>query len=84
MDTLYFEPPRFQEPGLVRSVRDYETRIGEVNLSEIEVFMLRGRRLQAQAMGGWWRRGFGKLRRLLSGSHPGPAAPLPPGRYRGA
>jgi hypothetical protein len=66
MDTLSFEPERFHGPQSRGD--DDASRIRE-NLSDVEVYMLRGRRLQAQAVGGALRRGFGKLRRLLRRGH---------------
>jgi hypothetical protein len=76
MDTLHFEPQGFHNPE--GKLRDHDApRIDEMNLSEVEVFMLRGRRLQAQAIGGALRQGVAKLRRLLrrsdgdAGSQPG-------------
>jgi len=60
MDTLHFDPVY---------LKNYQPRrIDEMNLSEVEVFMLRGRRLQAQAIGGALRKGFARLRRLVAGS----------------
>ena len=50
-------------------------RIDDMNVSELAVFMLRGRRLQARAIGeaiGWL---FGKLRRVLRGSGDVPTSP---------
>jgi hypothetical protein len=62
MDTLHFDPP---------NSKSYEPRrIDEMNLSEVEVFMLRGRRLQAQAIGGALRKGLARLRRVLGRLHP--------------
>jgi hypothetical protein len=82
MDTLHFEPrgfhPEGRHPEGRLPFRDEQTRgSDELNLSEVEVFMLRGRRLQAQAIGGALRQGVAKLRRLLrrsdgdAGSQPG-------------
>jgi hypothetical protein len=72
MDTLHFDPLNF---------KSYEPRrIDETNLSEVEVFMLRGRRLQAQAIGGALRKGFARLRRVLGRLHPGSRS----GRHRHA
>ncbi|MGH6918286.1 MAG: hypothetical protein ACREJ0_11365 [Geminicoccaceae bacterium] len=66
MDTLHFDPPRFEGPQGRRLSRDHEARrIDEMNLSEPEVFMLRPRRLQAQAIGGALRHALATLRRLL-------------------
>jgi hypothetical protein len=76
MDTLHFEPETFHGPEGRRSFRDDEAgRTQDVNLSEVEVFMLRGRRLQAQAIGWALRQALASLRRLLrrSRSDPGPA-----------
>jgi hypothetical protein len=62
MDTLHFDLLKFEN--------DPPRRIDELNLSELEVFMLRGRRLQAQTIGAAWRRGSSRLRRLLRSFHP--------------
>jgi hypothetical protein len=79
MDTLHFEPPNFHSPEGRRLSRDAEARhIDEMNLSEVEVFMLRGRRLQAQAIGGALRRTWAMLPRLLRHGH------AEPGRHRHA
>jgi hypothetical protein len=67
MDTLHFEPHSFHSRQVRRLFGDHEARrFDEVNLSEPEVFMLRGRRLQAQVVGGALRHAFARLRRLLS------------------
>jgi hypothetical protein len=67
MDTLHFEPPSFHSRRVRRLFGDDNARrFDEVNLSEPEVFMLRGRRLQAQVIGEALRHAFAKLRRLLS------------------
>ena len=59
MDTLHFEPQSFHSPRVKRLFGDQEApRIDEMNLSELEVFMLRGRRLQAQTIGGALRHAF--------------------------
>jgi hypothetical protein len=80
MDTLHFEQS-FQGPQGRRPSRDDETRrIDEANLSEVEVFMLRGRRLQAQAIGGALRQAFAKLRRLLRRSRGDSGSPRQPRR----
>jgi hypothetical protein len=76
MDTLNFEPERFDSP---QSRRDDESLVAATNLSDVEVFMLRGRRLQAQAVGGALRRGLAKLRRLLRRSHGQVGSPRQPG-----
>jgi hypothetical protein len=84
MDTLHFEPERFRAEG-GRSFRDDEAgRTQDVNLSEVEVFMLRGRRLQAQAIGGALRQTFAKLRRLLRRSHGRSGSTRQPSRHRHA
>jgi hypothetical protein len=70
MDTLHFAPRDFDGRGEMRP-SDTGYRIDEPNLSDVEVFMLRGRRLQAQAVGGGLRRGLAALRRLLRGRHRG-------------
>ena len=62
MDTLSFEPERFHSP---QSRPDEQGRIAAPNLSDVEVFMLRGRRLQAQVVGQALQRGLAKLRRLM-------------------
>lgn len=68
MDRFDTEPRGFYDHQ-ARLLRPHlPRRIDDMNVSELEVFMLRGRRLQARAMGegiGWL---FGKLRRLLRGS----------------
>jgi hypothetical protein len=85
MDTLHLEPQSFHSPRGGRPLRDHEARrIDEVNLSEVEVFMLRGRRLQAQAVGEAVRRAFAKLRRLLRHGHGDAGAARQPGRHRHA
>lgn len=85
MDTLHFEPQTFHDPEGRRLLQDYEARrIDELNLSEVEVFMLRGRRLQAQAVGGALRRSFAKLRRLLRRSYGDSGSCRQPGRNRHA
>jgi hypothetical protein len=84
MDTLHFEQS-FQGPQGRRLSRDDETRrIDEANLSEVEVFMLRGRRLQAAAIGGALRQAFAKLRRLLRRGHGDSGSPRQPGRHHHA
>ena len=60
MDTLNFDFERYSP----RRRRD-EQSLAQPNLSDIDVFMLRGRRLQAQAIGEALRRGVARLRRLL-------------------
>jgi hypothetical protein len=77
MDTLHFESRRFR-PEVQLPFREEQRRgSNELNLSEVEVFMLRGRRLQAQVIGGALRQGIASLRRLLrrsdgdAGSQPG-------------
>jgi hypothetical protein len=63
--------------------RDEQTRRNdELNLSEVEVFMLRGRRLQAQAIGGALCQAFAKLRRLLRRSDGDAGPPQQPGVTR--
>jgi hypothetical protein len=85
MDTLHFEPQGFHNPEGRRLFRDHDAaRIDEMNLSEVEVFMLRGRRLQAQAIGGALRQAFAKLGRLLRRGHERSDAPRQPGRQRHA
>jgi hypothetical protein len=79
MDTLHFEWPR-RDRGSGRPLGADVARSEDANLSDVEVFMLRGRRLQAQTIGGLWHRAVGKLQRLLRRAHGGPGAPLPPGR----
>jgi hypothetical protein len=79
MDTLHFEWRDFDGTRGDRPVADHAVRITDVNLSEVEIFMLRGRRLQAQAIGGLWRRAVGRLGRMLGGTH---GHALPPGRHR--
>jgi hypothetical protein len=68
MDRFDTEPRAFYDHQ-ARLLRPHlPRRIDDMNVSELEVFMLRGRRLQARAMGdgiGWL---FGKLRRPLRGS----------------
>jgi hypothetical protein len=67
MDTLHFEPQSFHSRQVRRLFGDHESRrFDEMNLSEPEVFMLRGRRLQAQTIGGALRYAFAKLRRLVN------------------
>ena len=84
MDTLHFEPQSFHSPRVKRLFGDQEApRIDEMNLSELEIFMLRGRRLQAQTIGEAVRQAFAKLRRLLRGSD-GDAGSRQPGRHRHA
>jgi hypothetical protein len=61
MDTLNFDFERYSP----QSRRDDEQSLAETNLSDVEVFMLRGRRLQAQTLGRAWRRAVARLRRLL-------------------
>jgi hypothetical protein len=78
MDTLHFEPERFRKPPDRRLFWNHEARIDEVNLSEPEIFMLRGRRLQARAIGGAVRHGLAKLRHLLRGGRGDPGAPRHP------
>jgi len=79
MDRFDTEPQGFYDHQ-ARLLRPHTSRrIDEMNVSELEVFMLRGRRLQARAMGaalGWL---FGKLRRVLRGSGDAPAS----ARHRG-
>jgi hypothetical protein len=60
MDTLHFDP--------LNSKTYQSRRMEEMNLSELETFMLRGRRLQAQAIGDALRNGFARLRRLFAGA----------------
>ena len=85
MDTLHFEPQSFHSRQVRRLFGDDPARrIEDMNLSELEVFMLRGRRLQAQVIAGAVRRAFGKLGRLLSGSRGVSASPRQPGRHRHA
>ena len=85
MDTLHFEPRRFDGPHGRRLSADHEARrIDEKNLSEVEVLMLRGRRLQAQTVGGALGRAFAKLRDLLRRRHGDVEAPRQPGRHRHA
>ena len=84
MDTLHFEPQSFHSPRVKRLFGDQEApRIDEMNLSELEILMLRGRRLQAQTIGEAVRQAFAKLRRLLRGSD-GDAGSRHPGRHRHA
>jgi hypothetical protein len=79
MDTLHFEPLNFHSPEGRRLSRDPGARrIDEMNLSEVEVFMLRGRRLQAQVVGGALRRAWAKVPRLLRRGR------AEPGRHRHA
>jgi hypothetical protein len=61
MDTLNFDFERYSP----QSRRDDGQSLAETNLSDVEVFMLRGRRLQAQTLGRAWRRAVARLRRLL-------------------
>ena len=69
MDTLHFEPQSFHSRQVRRLFGDDPARrIEDMNPSELEVLLLRGGRLQAQAIGGAVRRAFGKLSRLLRGS----------------
>jgi hypothetical protein len=78
MDTLHFEPRSFHSPQVGRMFGDQPvTRIDDLNLSELEVFMLRGRRLQALAMGEALREVFTKLGRLLRGSGDEPGSRHP-------
>jgi len=85
MDTLHFELQSFHSPEGRRLFQDHDARrIDEKNLSEVEVFMLRGRRLQAQAIGGALRHAFAKLRRLLRRSHGNSGSTRQPGRHRHA
>jgi hypothetical protein len=78
MDTLHFEPESFRSPPDRRLSWNPEApRIDEVNLSEPEIFMLRGRRLQARTMGGALRHGLAKLRHLVGGRRGGSRARHP-------
>jgi hypothetical protein len=65
MDTLHFEPPSFHSPDGSHAPDDRARRSDEMNLSDVDVFMLRGRRLQAQVIGDALRRAFAKLPHLL-------------------
>ena len=66
MDRFAIEPQSFYAHQSRLLFRDQAPRrIDDMNLSELEVFMLRGRRLQARAMGDGFRQLLGKLRRLL-------------------
>ena len=65
MDTLHFEPPSFHGPDARHTRDDRARRSDEMNLSDLDVFMLRGRRLQAQVVGGALRRAFANLPHLL-------------------
>ena len=70
MDTLHFEPQSFHGREVSRLFADDRPRrIDDMNVSEPEVFMLRGRRLQAQAIGDVLRDALAKLRRLLRRPH---------------
>jgi hypothetical protein len=85
MDTLHFEPQSFHS----RRVRhlfgdDRARRIDDTNVSEPEVFMMRGRRLQVQAIGDVLRDVLAKLHRLLRRSHHDAGAPRHAGRHRHA
>jgi hypothetical protein len=69
MDTLHFEPRSFHSRQVGRLFGDDDRHpADEMNLSDIDVFMLRGRRLQAQVIGGALRRAFARLGRLLRAS----------------
>jgi len=74
MDRFDTEPQVFYDHQ-ARLLRPHlPRRIDDMNVSELEVFMLRGRRLQARAMGeafGWL---LGKLRRVLRGPGDAPAS----------
>ncbi len=84
MDRFDTEPRGFYDHQ-ARLLRPHlPRRIDNMNVSELEVFMLRGRRLQARAMGeaiGWL---FGKLRRVLRGSGDVPTSPRHPGCHNAA
>jgi hypothetical protein len=75
MDTLHFEPQSFHSPRVSRVFGDRTRRIDEVNLSEPEIFMLRGRRLQAQLIAGALRRVLAKLRYFVRRSDDDPPRP---------
>ena len=80
MDTLHFEPRSFHRRQVRLLFRDcHRHRADETNLSDIDVFMLRGRRMQAQVIGGALRRAFAKLSRPLRASG---SAQAPGGRRR--
>jgi hypothetical protein len=67
MDTFHFEPQSVHSRQVRRLFGDHEPRrFDEMNLSEPEVFMLRGRRLQAHVIGDALRHALAKLRSLLN------------------
>ena len=77
MDRFDTEPRNFYDHQARLLRPRLSQRIDDMNVSELEVFMLRGRRLQARAMGGAIGRLFGKLRRLLHGSSDEPTSRPP-------
>jgi len=67
MDRFDTEPRGFYDHQ-ARLLRPHlPRRIGDMNVSELEVFMLRGRRLQARTMGDAVAWLVGKLGRLMRG-----------------
>jgi hypothetical protein len=78
MDRFDTEPRNFYDHQARLLLQPHRPRrIDDMNVSELEVFMLRGRRLQARAMGeaiGWL---VGKLRGLLRGSSTEPSSRHP-------
>jgi hypothetical protein len=77
MDRFDTEPRHFYDHQ-ARLLRPHlPRRIDDMNLSELEVFMLRGRRLQARAMGDAIGSLLGKLKRLLRGSSDEPTSRHP-------
>jgi hypothetical protein len=77
MDRFDTEPRHFHDHQ-ARLLRPHPPRrIDDMNLSELEVFMLRGRRLQARAMGDAIGSLLGKLKRLLRGSSDEPTSRHP-------
>ena len=70
MDTLNFEPRSFHSSQVERMFSKQDgAPIDDMNLSDLEVFMLRGRRMQARAIGGELRSIFAKLAKLWRGDH---------------
>jgi len=84
MDTLHFERPSFHSPEGRHSRDDEARRLDETNLSDVDVFMLRGRRLQAQVVGGALRSAWAKLHHLLRRSDDGSGSARQDGCHRHA